>query len=197
MDISSPQFRESIICMDGEIVRPRIRTIAQAEALTPRANILVHKDNSVDEYYIPRMLGGIVKEYLKSGGTGNNPAFSALRLDDVGISIGRDSRSTAGNQSITSVGFRPSAVIFLSSDRDVGRTGFSVGFDNGTIHYSMFKLTSNGQIYTSVNESIYFEASAGNYIQGYISTMLVDGFTFTWVLTGAALAAYFIWLAIP
>lgn len=56
MDISSPQFRESIIAMDGEIVRPRVRTIAQAAALTPRANVAILKDDSVAEYYMPRFI---------------------------------------------------------------------------------------------------------------------------------------------
>lgn len=54
MDISNPQYRESIIAMDGEIVRPRVRTPAQAAALTPRANMCLMKDDSVDEYYFPR-----------------------------------------------------------------------------------------------------------------------------------------------
>ncbi len=53
MDISAPQFRESIIAMDGEIVRPRVRTPAAAVALTPSAGVLIHKDNSVDEYFFP------------------------------------------------------------------------------------------------------------------------------------------------
>lgn len=56
MDINNPQFRESIIAMDGEIVRPRVRTVTEAETLIPRAKTILHKDDSVDEYYFPRVI---------------------------------------------------------------------------------------------------------------------------------------------
>lgn len=51
MDIFNPQYRESIIAMDGEILRPRVRTPAQATVLTAASEVAMFKNNAVDEYY--------------------------------------------------------------------------------------------------------------------------------------------------
>lgn len=77
MDISSPQFRESIIAMDGEIVRPRIRTHAQVDALTGKATTLVFKDNALNEYWMPDGFRTSLGTYLKI----YEVAFSAWNCD--------------------------------------------------------------------------------------------------------------------
>ena len=56
MQINLPQFRESIICMDGEIVRPRVRTMAQWQELFGKADGLLFKDDAEDKYWCPPMI---------------------------------------------------------------------------------------------------------------------------------------------
>ncbi len=56
MDISNPQFREEIIAFGGQIIRPFVATMANAAAVTPRESVLVWKDQSIDEYYMPRAI---------------------------------------------------------------------------------------------------------------------------------------------
>ena len=96
----------------------------------------------------------------------------------------RDLSLASGNQSVTGVGYQPSAIIFLSVE--VGTSEMSFGFDNDTLAYGIFDNngTSSGT-YTYAGFSTGAYQNSSNTYEGKISSFDSDGFTITWTKTGS------------
>lgn len=141
-------------------------------------------------------MAGVLNHYLKSQGAGALPALEALALRDTGIYIGNGSRAANGDSVIAGVGFESSVVIFICMDNSAGNMNFSWGFDNGTVAMSMQQLDNGISSGISLTDSLFLQRAVGNKIVGHITTMGADGFTTTWVLTGACTTNY-IYLCFP
>lgn len=87
----------------------------------------------------------------------------------------RDMTIASGTQVISSVGFKPTVVIFLAFRE--GAINWSLGFDTQTTH-SVGATRAGDLIYAGGN-SIQFNDVGGNYY-GVIQTMDTDGFTIAW-----------------
>jgi len=101
-----------------------------------------------------------------------------------GIKIGvltRDHTAAAGNLSYTGIGFKPSNIIFLCG-HPASAMPISVGFDNGTDHYSIDYYNS-GTINTALSVSIWSGAATAT--QAFVLSMDADGFSLTWTKVGA------------
>ncbi len=148
-----------------------------------------------------RYMGGLSTDfgnkwvYDESRDIKNILADSGL-LNSIGIKIGSDIRSTAGDQVITGVGFRPSIVIFITFDQSTATVNWSIGFDDGTIHMCMKIDTDNANINYDLIRSLFMDRGGGNSLKGIISAKSSDGFTINWVKLGTA-PCRFIYLAIP
>ena len=143
-----------------------------------------------------RLAAGVLDSYLKGQGAGVKPIYEKLALRDTGVKIGQDTRSGTGDQIITGVGFQPSTVIFLSCIPGGFVDVWSVGYDNNGEKISISSIYT-GAIYLSNLYSLYANKAAGNFLQGYISAVSSDGFTLTWVLSGAAFTMDFCYLCLP
>ena len=108
--------------------------------------------------------------------------------------MGSLTRSAAGTQAITGVGFKPKVVFFNA--RATGGTYqiASMGFDNG-IGARCLRFEGNSvDIGYAATRSIYLLRDGDNYIQAYITSMDADGFTLEWALVGTV-SAYVLYLA--
>lgn len=114
--------------------------------------------------------------------TGDGSGLTKLIMSG-NVKIGtftRDSSIASGTQSVTGVGFRPSMVVFLATNDS--HNIFTIGFDNGTLHYAVYYNSSLSLNSTSSGASIYASyASAPPHIYyGSISSLEADGFTINW-----------------
>lgn len=93
--------------------------------------------------------------------------------------------TASGTQVVSGVGFQPSHVIFIGVVNSTSE--FSIGFDDGTIHYTIGdRHGSVANTWSSLsNKSIYLMQAASVNYTGYISALSSDGFTITWTKTGA------------
>jgi len=120
------------------------------------------------------------KQFMNAAGTA--PEWAS------GIKIGTFTKDTAiadNGTAITGVGFKPSHVIFLALIS--GTSQLSIGFDDGTTHYCLYNyysttpgawaVTAGSSMYLSQTDVITWVAS--------ITALGADGFTYTWVKTGA------------
>ena len=112
------------------------------------------------------------------------------------IKIGRSSRSTAGDQVIAGVGFRPSLIIFLALDDNITNQNWSIGFDDNSSPFALFRGYTGTQMELITASSLYIIRDAFNFLYGAISAISADGFTINWTLTGAANIS-FIYLCLP
>lgn len=96
----------------------------------------------------------------------------------------RDMTLAAGNQAVAGVGFVPRFVIFLNSRS--GNPDMSIGFDDGTLQYSVADAHLSGADTYEVQAcSINNRQGAAIYHRGVISSFDADGFTVTWSKLGA------------
>ena len=106
----------------------------------------------------------------------------------TGIKLGsftRDTSLASGTQAITGVGFKPSHVLFLPSID--GTPELSIGFDDGTNHlevHNYHTITPNTWGYWAAR-CIQLVQGLGVTYDALISSMDADGFTISWVKTGA------------
>lgn len=142
------------------------------------------------------LVAGAVKTYLKGQGAGSPSIFQKLALGDTGIKIGSSNRSTAGDQVIAGVGFRPSIVVFLACDATANLKNRSWGFDDGVNPRSMLVSNDGTNNDLSASYSIYIDRAGANTLTGLISALGADGFTITWALTGTC-GLEFIYLCLP
>lgn len=117
-----------------------------------------------------------LKRFMNAAGTGMEWA-SGLNVK----TYTRDLTAGDGDVSYTSVGYKPSAIIFLGSP---GSGSGSVGFDNGTTHIVLVMYQDGTIIDTS--HSLYGgNAAATAYQFGVVKTLDADGFTITFTKTGS------------
>ncbi len=109
-----------------------------------------------------------------------------------GIKIGTFTVDTATDdgggihiQAVAGVGFKPSNIILIVNVPATAQV--SIGFSNGTLDYSIFNYHHVGanQWAHSVIECVTLYQGAGIHYRATISTLGVDGFTLTWIKTGA------------
>jgi len=134
--------------------------------------------------------------YFKAQGAGATPIYEALHLIDTGVHQDDNTKSSAGEEVITGVGFQPSVVIFFASDSPSANMNRSWGF--GSLAHSGCIRCYDGQSNNGYQASrcIYIRRDVNNHIECYLSAVGADGFTLTWSLTGACTARY-IFLALP
>lgn len=166
--------------------------------------LLTSTTNSVADPKIA--LSGLVQITVKLDGTvalvaGQMPAHGLYQFDGTNFillnpvflnpqfKIGtftRDTSLATGTQSITGVGFKPRLVFFLFGSSSGGNSG-SVGFDNVTNAGSLSNANSvtAGTWAVNASSSIIDTVGVGVTYTGNIQSMDSDGFTISWVKTGA------------
>lgn len=123
------------------------------------------------------------KLFGNAGGTA--PEYAAgMKLGTFSI----DMATASGNQAVTGVGFLPSHVVFLSVVHSTGK--MSVGFDDGTLFYSVAAYQSTSGPYSVLWQasSLYsihamFAPGVTGYV-GKINSLDSDGFTIAWTKVG-------------
>ncbi len=114
-------------------------------------------------------------------------ALAAGSLDAVGllsksVTFTRDMTTATGTQAVTGVGFQPTAIIFVGAIS--GTAQEFVGFaDSSKAGRNRNYLTSSGWFVGA--QAISCSVSSGNYQVGDVSTYDADGFTISWIKSGA------------
>jgi len=111
-------------------------------------------------------------------------AVNSIKLGTFTRAMG----AASGDVAYTGVGFKPTAIIFLAS---LANKGWSVGFDDGTVHCALFSYGTGPVLFTLVaTSSIYVVEDATPKSQGAIvKTLDADGFTLTWAIEGTPATA--------
>jgi len=158
--------------------------------------LTTHGDLVVRGAALPERLAAVaLGQVLKSAGVGAKPAWGVPKLEDGLFAMGSFSRSTAGDEVVTGVGFQPSLVVFFTSDATATNMNSSIGFDTGTLQKGQTVRSNHTEIVNISGYSINMYRGGVNYIQGEITTKSADGFTVTFTLAGTA-SAVVSWLAI-
>ena len=118
------------------------------------------------------------------------------RLQNTGIKIGTGSRSTAGNETFTGIGFEPSVILFFACDDTTTEEAKCWGISD-SISHALLYFGVNATFQTIVSDRIlYVIRTAGNDIAATVATMNGDGFTLTWTTTGT-IACKYMFLCLP
>ncbi len=112
------------------------------------------------------------------------------------VKIGSVTRSTAGDQVISGVGFRPSVIIFSAVDNVTANVNNSLGFSNLTLNYVQYTREDGTEQNSDFTECIYIQRDISNKLRGTVLALSEDGFTFRWTLNGAC-GLVCIYLALP
>ncbi len=143
-----------------------------------------------------RLAAGALDTYLKAQGAGLLPIYEKLHLKDTGVKVDSNTRSTSGNQSITGVGFKPSAVVFIASESNINNLNWSIGFCDNLLNAWSINQYDNGTKIANNNFLAQIRIDVANYLRAVVDSMDSDGFTITWTLGGSC-QAYFIYLCLP
>jgi len=170
VQVITDYIRRSILTTQGDLV---VRGVSQPE----------------------RLAAGLLKTFLAGQGAGEIPAWEGHKLSDHGMATGVFVRTTAGNEVVTGVGFKPSLVIFLAYCGVTTNRNWSIGFDylNGRMVILSFNEGTRIRVYPDY--SIFIQRSAANYLRGKVTAVSNDGFTFTFALSGVSCADV-VWLAV-
>ena len=115
-----------------------------------------------------------------------NAAASAPEWES-GFKVGsfqRNSATATGTENITTAGFKPSAVIFLTwiSGTDIAA---SIGVDDGSTALGLYVYTASPTLWNGTTKSIvYADDAASKVYTGEVSAWLSNGFTVSWIKTG-------------
>ena len=131
--------------------------------------------------------------YLKAQGAAD-PIFEKLALRDTGIKIGSNAVVASGDKAHTDLGFQPSVVIFLFHATAIDT--WSVGFDDGTVAYSIYRDANANVTSYDVTYSLHVHTDNSNKLEGNITALSGSGFTITFVETGTVAGRY-MYLALP
>ena len=123
--------------------------------------------------------------FLRSKGTGVNPAWENTTVSVALGSFTRDTTLASGTQAVTGVGFQPTVIIFFATQTSSRETSW--GFDNDTTNLAIFDDggVSAGTYNASSANSIYDNESSGVGYVGNINTLDSDGFTINWTKSGS------------
>jgi len=138
---------------------------------------------------VPERLASVaIGQVLKSAGVGAKPAWGYAQMSNHRMATGGITRSTAGDEVVSGLGFQPSLVFFLSRDGTVSNINISVGVDAKDFRANLALIKNVTEQSNTTSSSIYIYRAAGNNITGLISVFGADGFTVTYTLTGVCVA---------
>jgi hypothetical protein len=100
-----------------------------------------------------------------------------------------DLATTNSNLTVSGVGFKPNAVIFLSA-KNTGEVSYSLAFSNGTSSNGVFQNAS-GQLDGSNGNAIVYTSGANTNVAS-ISAMNSDGFVLNWTKTNVPTGNFYI-----
>lgn len=134
---------------------------------------------------VPEALAAVAAgQVLKSDGIGAIPGWGVPEIRNMNMFVTSYTKSTAVDEVITGVGFKPGLAIALASDSIVANVNISVGFDNGTVRACLFIRDDATEQNTDAGRLFTIRRSAGNVIEGNISALGADGLTITHIVTG-------------
>jgi len=137
-----------------------------------------------------RLAAGTSGQFLKTLGTGANPAWDTVAAGGLSVKTGffnRDTSLASGTQAVTGVGFQPKAVIFfMMQDGAAGEASWGSSSDDGS-HMSISDThISTANAYTNDTTNSIVDNHSGSAIyQGRIQSFDSDGFTITWNKVGS------------
>ena len=108
---------------------------------------------------------------------------------------GSGTRSTAGEVTVTGLGFEPKFVLLFAADATPGNMNGSVGIDDASNPMHIRYDDTGVRITTGSSDSLYVRRDSSNYLRASISAMSADGFVIDFDLTGAVSLTY-TWFAI-
>jgi hypothetical protein len=113
-----------------------------------------------------------------------------------GLKIGsftRDISTATGTQAVSGVGFKPSVILFIQGQSG-GTPNASIGFSDGTSHYSVLSDYHTAGTWHAGTFCIYYYGSTGPIsYTGTVSSLDADGFTVSWIKTGSPTGTIFIY----
>jgi len=123
-----------------------------------------------------------LKMFVNAAGTAGEWA-GGMKIGTFSI----DTATASGDQAITGVGFKPSHVIFLLGKSSALSGEISIGFDDGTLAYAIYNLEGQAinRWYRNNINSLNATQDTDVEYKGHITTLGADGFTVSWVKTGA------------
>jgi len=146
-------------------------------------------DFSMGQLTIPSISGTV--EFTRGNMemvTGTNTAVfvgtgtGTIDLTNTTYKIGtfeRNGSTASGSQSVTGLGFKPSAVLFFAGVHATAH--ISLGMSDGTNHNDLFDTNADSAgTYWLSTQAIRIYQAANNQYWGTISTMDSDGFTIDW-----------------
>lgn len=97
----------------------------------------------------------------------------------------RDTSLASGSQAITGIGFKPKAIIFFVAQGNSSEVSW--GFSDGSQDHCIFdNHPSISDTYDdSALQSILVNEGSGNFYNGKVNSLDIDGFTMSWVKTGS------------
>jgi len=177
---------EDNMASDSAVLPPSQQSAKAYFMAKTGANLAIGSDADGDIYYraagaLARLAKGAAnyKLFMNAGATA--PEWAS------GVKIGtftRDMSLSSGDVAYSGVGFKPSAVIFISAPGVVAHS-ISVGFDDGTGHYAVFGWGAATSLSITASSSISLIEAAGDQQTAIIKTLDADGFTLTWTKAGS------------
>ena len=144
-----------------------------------------------------RLPAGADNLYFKAAGAGILPLYEALRLDDVGVHISNDTRTTTGNQIISGVGYKASVIIFFACNDEPTLQEFSCGFGTETANMCMYYSESDSEMRLDLINALHVESVDPGRLVGKITDIDANGFTINWSGLPALPSVIFIYLCLP
>jgi len=121
---------------------------------------------------------------VTDGGVNSTVTIASKVVPKVG-SFTRDTATATGTQSVTGVGFQPSAVIFFAAVNNGSRASWGVDIgDSAGGRVSDDHNTGADTWAVGTGATIFAESGGGNQYSGFISAFGADGFTVSWTRTG-------------
>ena len=158
---------------------------AAARASMGTAPLVLGSDADGDMYYrasslLARLAKGAAntKLFMNAGATAPEWAVGLKVITAI-----RAMDSESGSVNYTGVGFKPSAVLILSSQNGTGI--WSIGIQDIGAVWSLYGYQGNWYNYANL---VYLIEAIGKIQSGSITTWGADGFTITWTRTGVTAA---------
>lgn len=97
----------------------------------------------------------------------------------------RDTSLSSGSQAITGIGFKPKAIIFFVAQGNSSEVSW--GFSDGSQDHCIFdNHPSTSDTYDdSAIQAVLVNEGSGNFYNGKVNSLDIDGFTMSWVKTGS------------
>lgn len=134
-----------------------------------------------------RLAAGIAGQFLKTGGAGANPAWGTIALKSQTGNFTRNISLASGTQAITGVSFTPDIIMILScvDGTPAVCVGLAIRASGGNfVIYNKHDATANAWG-LNTGQGVVLQQAAGAAYAGSVSSFDVDGFTMTWVKSGA------------